>query len=117
MKFCDILRELLEENDITQKQLALDLNIGVTTIGNYVRGIREPDFETLKLIAAYFDVSIDYLLNFRSGFTRDHREDEILRIFRSLSPDFKDLMTENGKILKKHDIINSLKQKNAVQKK
>ena len=38
MKFCEVLRQLLEENDITQKKLANDLNIGVTTIGNYVRG-------------------------------------------------------------------------------
>ena len=34
MKFGEILRELLEDNDITQKQLATDLNIAATTIGN-----------------------------------------------------------------------------------
>ena len=44
MNFGNILRELLEDNDITQKQLADDLNIASTTIGNYIRGLREPDF-------------------------------------------------------------------------
>ena len=34
MGFGDVLRELLESKNITQKQLAEDLNIGVTTIGN-----------------------------------------------------------------------------------
>ena len=54
MKFGDILRELLEENELTQKQLAQDLNIAPSTLGNYIRNIREPDFETLKIFATYF---------------------------------------------------------------
>ena len=71
MKFGEILRELLEDNDITQKQLATDLNIAATTIGNYIRGMREPDFEILKLFAAYFNVTTDYLLDFQSGITKE----------------------------------------------
>ena len=104
MKFGDILRQLLEDNDITQKQLANDLNIGVTTIGNYVRGFREPDFEVIKLIATYFNVSTDYLLNFRSGTTRDHSEDELLRIYRSLPQSEKRLFLEQGKLLVRHSL-------------
>ena len=60
MNFGNILRELLEDNDITQKQLADDLNIASTTIGNYIRGLREPDFQILKLFASYFHVTTDY---------------------------------------------------------
>ena len=52
MNFGDVLRELLEDRNMTQKQLAADLNIAATTIGNYIRGMREPDFEILKLLAA-----------------------------------------------------------------
>lgn len=62
MDFGKRLKELLSEHDITQKQLAQELNIGVTTLGNYIRGIREPDFDTLSKIALYFDVSTDMLL-------------------------------------------------------
>ena len=54
MLFGDILRELLEEEGISQKQLAHDLNISAPTLGNYVRNLRQPDFETVKRIAAYF---------------------------------------------------------------
>ena len=99
MNFGNILRELLEDNDITQKQLATDLNIAATTIGNYIRGMREPDFEILKLFAAYFNVTTDYLLDFQSGIEKDHSEEELLRLYRSLPTDKKELLLEQGKLL------------------
>lgn len=99
MKFGEILRELLEDNDITQKQLATDLNIAATTIGNYIRGMREPDFEILKLFAAYFNVTTDYLLDFQSSITKDHGEDELLHLYRTLPEDKKELLLEQGKLL------------------
>ena len=99
MKFGEILRELLEDNDITQKQLATDLNIAATTIGNYIRGMREPDFEILKLFAAYYNVTTDYLLDFQSGIEKDHSEEELLRLYRSLPTDKKELLLEQGKLL------------------
>ena len=61
MSFGDNLRALIEERGITQKELARKLNIAPSTLGSYVQNVREPDFETLKTIAGYFDVSTDYL--------------------------------------------------------
>ena len=104
MEFHEILRELLEDNDITQKQLANDLGIGVTTIGNYVRGLREPDFDTLKLFAKYFNVTTDFLLDHRSGTLQTHEEDELIRLYRALSPSYKDLLKDQGKLLYKHNL-------------
>ena len=98
MRFGDILRSLLEEKDITQKQLAINLNIAVSTLGNYICNIREPDFETVKLFAAYFSVSTDYLLDYQSGTTTDHAEDELLRIFRSLPNNQRTLYLEQGRV-------------------
>ena len=98
MKFGDILKRLLEERDITQKQLATELSIAPTTLGNYFRNTREPDFATLKLLAKYFDVSTDYLLDNRERNTSTHQEDEMLRIFRSLSLEQKELYIEQGKL-------------------
>ena len=63
MSFCNKLRQLIDERNLTQKQLALNLHIAVSTMGGYVQGTSEPDFQTLKLIAEYFGVSTDYLLN------------------------------------------------------
>ena len=53
MPFCDTLRNLIDERGLTQKQLAQDLEIPVSTLGGYVQGTSEPDFETLKLLDVY----------------------------------------------------------------
>jgi transcriptional regulator with XRE-family HTH domain len=102
MKFGEILRELLEDNDITQKQLAADLNLAPTTIGNYIRCFREPDFAILKLFATYFNVTTDYLLDFQAGGTKDHSEDALLRLYRSLPLGQKALFLDTGKLLLRH---------------
>ena len=116
MTFGDILRELLENSDITQKQLAADLNIGATTIGNYIRGLREPDFEILKLLAAYFNVTTDYLLDFQSGAAKDHKEDELLHLYRSLPDEKKDLLLEQGKLLVRHNLKENAKSSKSGSK-
>lgn len=97
MQFGDILRELLEEKEISQKQLAAELNLLAPTLGRYIRNEREPDIETIKTIANYFGVSIDYLLDYRSGKTISHREDDLLRVFRSMTPDQQEMFVEQGK--------------------
>ena len=93
MPFCDTLRTLIDERGLTQKQLAQDLEIPVSTLG----GTSEPDFETLKLFANYFNVSADYLLSLKIGNTQSHLENELLRIFRSLSTEQQELYLEQGK--------------------
>lgn len=61
-KFQNILKELRVSKGITQVQLAKQLGISRSTVGMYENGSREPDFETLELIADYFNVDTDYLL-------------------------------------------------------
>lgn len=97
MTFCQTLRNLIDERGITQKQLAHTLKIPVSTLGGYVQGTSEPDFETLKLFATYFDVSADYLLNLNVGEARSPLENELLRIFRTLEPQQQELYVEQGK--------------------
>ena len=76
MKFGDILRSLINDRNITQKQLAADLNIAPSTLGNYIQDSREPDFQTLKSIAAYFSVTVDYLIDHPSPYTQGRKEEE-----------------------------------------
>ncbi len=61
-QFQNILKSLRTAMGITQNDLASQLKISRSTIGMYESGAREPDFETLELIADYFNVDIDYLL-------------------------------------------------------
>ena len=104
MMFSDILRLLIEERGLTQKQLAKDLHIAVSTLGGYVQGTSEPDFDTLRRIAEYFEVSSDYLLDFRTGKTKTHSEDDVLRIYRALTPIQQELYIEQGKVLLRYNI-------------
>jgi len=98
MNFGDKLRTLIEERDMTQKSLATQLNIAPSTMGSYVQNTREPDFSTLKLLAKYFDVSTDYLLDYRAGNTATHQEDELLRVFRSLPAEQRAICIEQCKV-------------------
>lgn len=61
-KFQNILKSLRVAKGLTQDELSKQLNISRSTIGMYEKGAREPDFETLELIADYFNVYTDYLL-------------------------------------------------------
>ena len=93
MKFGDVLRELMEEKEITQVKLAKDLNLRSSTIGHYVRNEREPDFELLKTFSRYFHVSIDYLLGNTTQDIYQLTSDEqnLLRKYRTLSSEQKEL--------------------------
>lgn len=104
MVFCEILRALVEERNLTQKQVATDLHIPASTIGGYIQGTSEPDFETLKILAAYFHVSADYLLDMRTGKAESHDEDELLRIFRTLDTKQKAIYLEQGKAFLKMNL-------------
>lgn len=98
LNFCDKLRCLIEEQNLTQKKVANDLNIAPSTMGGYVQGSSEPDFDTLKKIANYFSVSTDYLLSVKSYNSNSLLEDELLRVFRSMSGEYQNLFIEQGKV-------------------
>lgn len=101
MNFSNKLRQLIEEQNITQKQLANELQIPVSTLGGYVQGTSEPDFQTLKIIATYFHVTTDYLLDLPCVIAKNSMEDELIRIFRSLTPEQQTVFLEQGKVFVK----------------
>lgn len=60
--FAQVLRLLRVEKGLSQQELANALKISKSSVNMYERGERQPNFETLELIADYFNVDIDYLL-------------------------------------------------------
>lgn len=56
------LKELRKRHGITQQKLAMELNMSQNSISRYESGAREAGYAELILIADYFNVSIDYLL-------------------------------------------------------
>ena len=75
MKFNDKLRMLIEEKELTQKEVAIQLKIPVSTLGGYVQGTSEPDFQTLILFADFFNVTTDFLLNHTLNHEKTFNED------------------------------------------
>ena len=61
-EFSRRLREIRNEKQITQKQVASDLEMSITGYAGYEQGYREPDLTTLARICIYFNVSADYLI-------------------------------------------------------
>jgi transcriptional regulator with XRE-family HTH domain len=97
VKFGDILRNLMDEKWLSQKDLAAALQMSPSTLGNYIRNEREADYETIKRFATFFDVSIDYLLNYPTKNTNSTQENELMRIFRNLTPEQQELYIEQGR--------------------
>jgi len=65
MKFGETLQLLMEAHSITPKQLAKALRISIVMLNNYTHCILEPDYDTLKHIAAFFEVRTDDLLDYQ----------------------------------------------------
>ena len=60
--FQNVFKKLRLSRGYTQAELADVLGISRSRIGMYETGAREPDFETLEIIADFFNVDTDYLL-------------------------------------------------------
>ena len=56
------IRDLREDNDLTQQNLADVLHINRRTYSAYENGVNSMTPETLIKIAKFYDVSVDYLL-------------------------------------------------------
>ncbi|GAA6393674.1 hypothetical protein I4100191B2_11560 [Clostridiales bacterium] len=101
MDFGDRIRRLLSDRNISQKDFAAEIGVAASTAGNYVNGMREPDYETLRRIAQYFQVSTDYLLGRKYDISTDDEQNELLLIFNSLNHNQRQLFLEQGKLLLK----------------
>ena len=66
--FSEMLENLLKENELTQKELYINLGISKNQLHYWIKNKAEPDLEMLMKIAVYFDVSTDYLLGLEDDF-------------------------------------------------
>lgn len=62
MEFKDRLKDLRTVHKLTQSELSRRLNINRTSISKYENGVQIPEIDVLKSLAAFFNVSVDYLL-------------------------------------------------------
>lgn len=64
------LKDLREDKDVKQKELAELLNIKQNTYSQYENGKREIPLEMLWKLADFYDVSVDYLIGRTDNSTR-----------------------------------------------
>lgn len=62
MTFGERLKDLRTSKGLTQQDLADALGVGRATIAGYETKGKQPDFDKLKWLSGFFNVSIDYLL-------------------------------------------------------
>lgn len=74
------IKNLREERDLKQKELAEALKISVSNISKYESNDMQPSIDVLKDIAKYFDVSSDYLI----GLTAEKRLNEFIKLDTTL---------------------------------
>lgn len=103
---CKTIKLLRTEKGINQEQLAERLHVTRQAVSSWETGKTQPDIETMKQIAEYFDVSVERLI-----YGREYREptsDEVKHVWRrgrlhlavTYSPEkLKDRLTALGAIL------------------
>ena len=89
------LKTVLDEQKVTQKDLAKKLNIAPTTLNGYISNKREPDLETLKNIAQALGVTVDYLLGVEGGMIDlSAKEEALIWQLRRMTPSQRDVVVE-----------------------
>jgi len=56
------LRDLREDNDILQSDIAKMLNIKQNTYSQYENGLRQIPLDMLMKLAVFYDTSVDYII-------------------------------------------------------
>ena len=97
------LKELRERRGLYQKDVAAVLKIDRTTYAKYETGASEPSFEILKRIARFYEVSIDYLLDYDVGIQKTKKkprlvltadEEQLLSAYRDFNEKGKEKIRE-----------------------
>ncbi|MBQ6727616.1 MAG: helix-turn-helix transcriptional regulator [Clostridia bacterium] len=92
------LSEIRRQEGITQKQLAVALNVSSGNLCDWEKGRSEPDIERLIKLADYFDVSIDVLVGRETtaqeeSLQRTLRE-RLLACYNKMSDDEKEKLVD-----------------------
>lgn len=87
------LKKLRNEYKVSQQQLADIIGVSQQSINKYENHNTEPDIETLKALAGYFNTTVDYLIGYRindrgkaNGLKLTKHETELILNYRTLKP-------------------------------
>ena len=120
-EFGEMLAELRNDQNITQKELAGKLFVSAGTISNYENGVHFPDIEKLIALADLFHVTTDYLLGrcsvnvspdaFEETILQGLTAGQLIRDIKSLPPEKKEALAIILNDMKLSGIISRMKQR------
>ncbi|CDC81820.1 conserved domain protein [Clostridium sp. CAG:964] len=67
MQYNEIIKQLREDRDLTQEQIATILNCSQTAYSKYEKGLREISIQNLIKLAKFYNVSMDYITGLTSN--------------------------------------------------
>lgn len=63
--FCEILREFLDEHNLTQVAFAKAIGVKQSQVSEWLKGKAKPSYDILRNMAIAFDISADYFLGLK----------------------------------------------------
>ena len=99
MDVAERIRDIIDDQDMAQKELAMRLDIRYTTLNNYLKKYNRVPLEVLRSIAVELNVTTDYLFDLAKSPERplslNNTERKLIENFRSLSKSQKELILQN----------------------
>ncbi len=94
--FSEMLVYLRKRAKLSQGDLANGIGLSRSAISMYELGKREPEFETLEVLASYFNVDLDFLLG-RAKNTFSTRSEDLSETKQELIEIIKQMPEERAK--------------------
>jgi transcriptional regulator with XRE-family HTH domain len=104
--FIERLKRFRKSKKLTHEDMAKYLGISRQGYGNYEKGIREPDNETMGKLAELFETTVDYLLGREEkklSFLTDPQKIELYEAINKLNDDNTKFVLEFVKKLPKKE--------------
>lgn len=102
MTFGNKLREVMEQKEIMQKDMAKRLNISTSSMSDFVTNRRLPNIMLARDFAKELGVSVDYLLDYQpdpNSLALSPAEAELIKTLRELPKESRDLLAKLIKAL------------------
>ncbi|WP_176222153.1 helix-turn-helix domain-containing protein [Tuberibacillus sp. Marseille-P3662] len=108
------LKELRNKKDLSQQELSNRIGIRRATYARYETDANQADYETLLKLAAFFNVTTDYILTGKSQLEYKHYDPELLQLIKDpeVHTAFKEIPGSNEQVKDELlDILRFLKYK------
>ena len=95
--FTQKLKELRRNRRLSQGELSKVFNVAQQTVGKWESGLAYPNIDTLKQVAKYFNVSIDYLLdneneNTKKELTLNEKQTKLINGYENLNDEGQNML-------------------------